>query len=69
MRIEQIQSLSELTEQAVQIGDMESLVNIYKIILQAEIDNPFINPEGSEWFWVQVPPDMWEGIQEQAENI
>jgi hypothetical protein len=68
MTIEQIQNLSDLTEQAVEVSDIESLVKIYQIILQDRIDNPFDNPEGSEWFWTLVPGDWWEGIQKQAKS-
>jgi hypothetical protein len=66
MNIKQIQKLSDRTEQAVEVGDMKSLVNIYKLILQDRIDNPFENPEGSEWFWTLIPVDLWEGITNQA---
>ncbi len=68
MKIKQIQSLSNLTEKAVQVSDMEALIKIYKIIQQDEIDNPFENPEGSEWFWTCVPPEMWEEINKHAQN-
>lgn len=68
MRSKQRQELSDLTTQAVQVSDMESLVKIYQVILQDMNDNPFDNPDGMEWFWILVPADWWDGIKKQAKT-
>jgi hypothetical protein len=67
MTPEQIQNLTQLTEQAVDVSDMESLVKIYQIILQDLKDDPFQPDEGPEWFWLMIPTSWWEGIQTQAQ--
>jgi hypothetical protein len=50
MTIEQIQILSELTDQAAEINDIESLVKIKKILDESLLESEFSTYEGIEWF-------------------
>ena len=50
MTTEQIQELSELTDQAVQLNDIETLVKIKKILDQSELESEISTITGIEWF-------------------
>ena len=50
MTTEQIQELAELTDQAVQLNDIETLVKIKKILIQSQLESEFSTFEGIEWF-------------------
>jgi hypothetical protein len=50
MTIEQIQQLGELTDQAVQLNDIETLVKIKKILIQSQSESELFTITGIEWF-------------------
>jgi len=50
MTTEQIQELSQLTDQAVQLNDIETLVKIKKILDQSELESEISTITGIEWF-------------------
>jgi hypothetical protein len=50
MTTEQIQELSQLTDQAVELNDIETLVKIKKILDQSELESEISTITGIEWF-------------------
>lgn len=51
MTIEQIQKLSELTNEAVEQNDLVAINKIWEIIKQSDETSEFLDFEGNEWFF------------------
>lgn len=63
MTLEQTQQLSETADIAIENNDIDSLVNIYKIILQDQQSDSFSQTLGAEWFISKLTPEEWTEIQ------
>lgn len=62
MTTKQRQELSEIAEIAAENNDIESLVNIYKIILQDQQESVFFDSYSDEWFVSLLTPDQHNQI-------
>lgn len=51
MTIEEIQKLSELTNEAVEQNDLVAINKIWEIIKQSDETSEFLDFEGNEWFF------------------
>jgi hypothetical protein len=66
MTSKQRQELSEITEEAVQNNDIETLFQIYSIIAEDFKLEP--DPFAFEWFASMVDPDQWNEVTTRIEN-
>jgi urate oxidase len=68
MTTKQRQELSEVAEIAAQNDDIESLSNIYKIILQDQKESVFFDNLGDEWFVSLLTPEQHNQILSIVSN-
>jgi hypothetical protein len=66
MTSKQRQELSEITEEAVENNDLETLTEIYSIIAQDFKNEP--DPFAFEWFGSMLDPDQWNEVTTRFEK-
>lgn len=66
MTIEELQELAELTEISASSNDIDSLINILKIIKDDELTTDAPNPEGAEWFYSLLTAQQIEAIEKNS---
>jgi hypothetical protein len=66
MTSKQRQELSEITEEAIQNNDIETLSEIYSIIAEDFKLEP--DPFAFEWFASMVDPDQWNEVVNRYEK-
>lgn len=59
MTVEQIQRLTIRTEEALRVGDLATLKQIYKLT-QRELQED--DPSGGEWFISMLPAEIYDQI-------